>query len=281
MPESFSSPGQKWKPKNIHLFIPDNERAQRIGERLQRMLETAGLPLASEVTSSDDLVLTLGGDGTFLEALHKYHHIGPVFCGINAGNLGFLHEIDEDNLIQAVDRLLKGQTFLEYHRSLSVEVIKEPGTEIVNTFQSFNDVVVERRAARALRLSLRIDGHDLGSMIADGILVATAGGSTGYALAARGAVIHPDCPVIQIIPLHAHRSRISFSLDVPLIVPQAAVVEIEPAWSPLRTPRLVIDGQERPFNEGEMIRVSPAEGTIRILRMGIAGFWERMREKFR
>lgn len=270
-----------WKPRNVHLYIPDNERAQRIGERLQRMLETAGLPLSPEVTSSDDLVLTLGGDGTFLEALHRFYDKDPVFCGVNAGHLGFLHEIDEDNLIQALDRLLKGQTTLVEHPVLQVDVLEEPRGNAVRSYRAFNDLVVERKATRALRINLRIDGHDVGTMVADGVLVATASGSTGYALAARGAVIHPSCPVFQIIPLHAHRSRISFSLDLPLVVPHESTIEIEPAWSQVRSPRLVIDGNAMSFEEGEAVKVGLAAEKIRILRLGIAGFWSRLREKFR
>lgn len=280
MSDHAVTPGSSWKPRKIHLYIPDNERAQRIGDRLQRMLETAGLPVSPQVEDSDDLVLALGGDGTFLEAVHRYHEIGPVFCGVNAGNLGFLHEINEDNLVQAVDRLLKGQTAIEEHHLMSVEIVNEDQNS-TRTVQAFNDLVVERHATRALRLSLKIDDHDLGTIVADGILITSPAGSTGYAMAARGAIVHPSCNVLQIVPLHPHSSRISFSLDLPLIVPPDAAIEIQFAWSSVRQPRLVVDGEQVPLGKGDSVRARRSTDKVRILRLGIADFWDRLREKFR
>ncbi|HEY8449972.1 MAG TPA: NAD(+)/NADH kinase, partial [Bacillota bacterium] len=267
-----------WKPRKIHLFAPDRDRAKRIGDRLERMLQTAGLPLTAQPESADDLVISIGGDGTFLSALRRYRALNPVFCGVNAGHLGFLHEIDEDNLIPAVDRILKGQYFLEEHGLLAVQVLAAEGRAVRN-HRAFNDVVVERRDTRTLRLLARVDGTELGPLIGDGVLVTSAGGSTAYALAAGGAIVHPACPVLQLIPLHAHRSRIAASLYAPLIVPLDAVIELEPLWSQNRMPRLVIDGEEVALEEGERVRIERAPEGVRILRLGIASFWDRLREK--
>ena len=259
------------RPRRIHLFAPGGERALQIKERLTRILETAGLEPIAEPQGPDDLVLSLGGDGTFLEALRRYRQVDPVFCGINAGNLGFLQEVDSDNLIAAVDRLVQGNFTISRHPLL---VVEPTGGE------AFNDVVVERADTRTLRLVLHVDGHPLGPVVADGVLVATPLGSTAYALAARGAVVHPDSDVLQILAINPHPSRLTRALTAPLIVPGDAVVEVEIDWNRRRQPRLVVDGAEYPLEPGSSVRIQRGPRAVRVLRLGLSGFWQRLSTKF-
>ncbi|HEX6988670.1 MAG TPA: NAD(+)/NADH kinase [Bacillota bacterium] len=265
------SPEGSQRLRRIHLFAPGGDRAQQVKDRLTRMLETAGLELVDEPQGPDDLVITLGGDGTFLEALRRYGRVDPVFCGINAGNLGFLQEIDSDNLVPAVERILQGRYAISRHGLLTVDPV---GGE------AFNDVVVERSDTRALRLVLRVDGQELGPVIADGVLVATPMGSTAYALAAGGAVVQPGADVLQILVINAHPSRLTRVLTAPLIVPGDAVVDVEIDWHRRRQPRLVIDGSEAPLEPGTHVRIRTGERAVRVLRLGLLGFWERLRAKF-
>lgn len=267
-----------WRPRRVHVFAPDGERTQRVRERLERMLETAGLARASAPAGPDDLVLSLGGDGTLLEALRRYRGVDPVFCGINTGSLGFLQEIDEDNLVPSLDRILNGPLRVYRHRLLEIQVLA--GDEALRSYQAFNDAVIERRDTRTLRMTLRIDDHDLGPLVADGLLVSTAEGSTAYAFAADGAVIHPGCRAMQVVALHAHRSRLARAIDAPLIVPRGAVVEVTVDWSQCRRPRLVVDGEQGALGRGERIRVGESRQSVRLLRLGLTDFWERLRDKF-
>lgn len=267
-----------WRPRRVHLFAPHNERAQRVHERLTRILETAGLTIIPAPEQPDDLVFSIGGDGTFLVAVRRFRDLNPVFCGVNTGRLGFLHEIDEENLVVAVDRLLKGEFDIETHPLLGITAINERGVE--RRYSAFNDMVVERRGTRTLHLTMSIDGYDLGPLIADGVLITTPGGSTAYALAAGGAILHPQSDVFQIIPLHPHVSRLHHSIDTPLVVPTSATVELTVAASEEREPRLVVDGDEAPFHPGERLVIGQDRQVVRILRLGLLSFWERLREKF-
>lgn len=267
-----------WRPHGIVLFAPNRERGERVRDRLQRMIETAGLELRDRPAGPDDLVLSLGGDGTFLEALRQYHDVDPVFCGVNVGNLGFLQEVDEDTLVPALDQIVNNRFTVEAYGLLAVARIRGQREERLQ--HAFNDIVLERRDTRTLRMTLRIDGNDLGPMVGDGLLVSTAGGSTAYAFSARGAVIHPACPVLQVVALHVHRSRLTHVIDAPLVVPDTATIEVEVEWSRHRRPRIVIDGEEGDIESGELLRIRRSDRTVRVLRLGMANFWERLRTKF-
>lgn len=257
--------------RRIHLFAHGGDRAQQIKDRLTRMLETAGLELVDQPEGPDDLVISLGGDGTFLEALRRFRQVDPIYCGINAGNLGFLQEIDSDNLIPAVSRILEGEFTVSRHALLAVDPL---GAE------AFNDVVVERSDTRTLRLVLSVDGQELGPVVADGLLVATPIGSTAYAVAAGGAVVHPDNDVLQIVTINPHPSHLTRTPRQPLIVPGDAVVEVEIDWNRRRLPRLAVDGAEMALEPGTKVRIRRADRSVRVLRLGLTGFWERLRAKF-
>jgi len=256
--------------RRIHLFTPGGERAQQVKARLTRMLQAAGRELVDEPQGPDDLVISLGGDGTFLEALRRYRRVDPVFCGINTGNLGFLQEIESDDLVPAVERILQGDFTVSHHKLLAVD---PPGGE------AFNDVVVERSDTRTLQMVLYVDGQALGLLVADGLLVATPVGSTGYAVAAGGAVVHPGCDVLQVLPINPHPSRLTRTPTAPLIIPGDAVVEVEIDWHRRRLPRLVIDGAEAAIEPGSKLRIRRSDRSVRLLRLGLTGFWERIRTK--
>ncbi|MFO7246632.1 MAG: NAD(+)/NADH kinase [Thermaerobacter sp.] len=255
----------------IHLFAHAGDRAQQVKDRLARMLEMAGMQLVDEPAGPDDLVISLGGDGTFLDALRRYRAVDPVFCGINAGRLGFLQEADSDNLVAAVDRIVQGRYTISRLPLLHVEPFDT---------EAFNDVVVERSDTRTLRLVLHVDGQELGPVVADGILVATPSGSTAYAVAAGGAVVHPDSDVMQVVTINAHPSRLTLTPAFPLVLPGDSVVEIGIEGNPRRLPRLVVDGVETPLETGITVRVRKSPRSVRVLRLGLGGYWERLRAKF-
>ena len=223
-------------------------------------------------------MFSLGGDGTFLAALRRFRQLDPVFCGINAGHLGFLQEIDEDTLIPALDRILKGEYVIEEHHLLDVVLLQ--GQRETSALQAFNDVVIERRDTRTLRLTLKVDGTELGPVVADGLLVATTAGSTAYAFAAGGAVVHPACPVLQVLAINAHRSRLTRAIDAPLIVPHDAVIDVAVDWTRERQARLVLDGEEAAVTPGDQVRIRRSRQRVRVLRLGLVNFWERLRSKF-
>ena len=166
-------------------------------------------------------VFVLGGDGTFLSAVRWIGDQSIPILGIKFGDVGFLAETSEENLLSAAEIVLKNQFTINKRMRLLVRVIRDEKERAHETI--LNDIVINRGAiARLANIDTYIDDHYLTTYRADGLIVATPTGSTAYTLAAGGPIIHPDVPSIILTPI------CPFTLtNRPLIVPDAVAIKIK------------------------------------------------------
>ncbi len=162
----------------------------------------------------------LGGDGTFLSAVHWVGDREIPLLGVKFGDLGFLAEIAEENLFEAADRVLKGEFKISPRMRLDVQVTRKGKALVRETV--LNDIVINRGAlARLANVITHINGHYLTTFRADGLIIATPTGSTAYSLAAGGPVVHPKVPGFIITPI------CPFTLtNRPLIVPDEVEITL-------------------------------------------------------
>jgi NAD+ kinase len=196
------------------LHHPKLPATQPVAEQMARETEARGAAawigstwdeeaVASEIANLD-LLVTLGGDGSILRAARMAGAYGVPVLGVKMGRLGFLAELEPDQWSVALPRLLAGEYWLEERMMLYAEYHHG---ENCRQYEALNDVVVSRGSlARIVRLETYIDGSYLTEYAADGLIVATATGSTGYALAAGGPILPPELPNILLIPIAAHLS---------------------------------------------------------------------------
>lgn len=182
-------------------------------------------------------VLVLGGDGTFLSAVRWIGDQSIPVLGIKFGEVGFLAEISEDRLFDAVEAVLNNRFSTSPRMRLLVKVFrndKEIACESV-----LNDVVINKGAlARLAHIETYINDHYLTTYRADGLIIATTTGSTAYSLAAGGPVIHPSVPAIIMTPI------CPFTLtNRPLIIPDTSSIKIK-LEKPLSNIMLTFDGQQ-------------------------------------
>ena len=151
-----------------------------------------------------DLVVSLGGDGSILRAVHLLDgHRAPVL-GVNHGELGYLTAVEPDDAGAAVGRTLAGDHDIEERMMLRIEVRRADGTPVI-VDHALNEVVVARTAAsQTVRLGVSLDGEFLTSYAADGLIAATPTGSTAYAFSARGPIVDPVHRAIQLTPVSPH-----------------------------------------------------------------------------
>jgi NAD+ kinase len=156
-----------------------------------------------ELVEKCDLILVLGGDGTFISMARRMTSRSVPMMGINMGTLGFLTEVKKGEALQMVDRVLAGTFKVSEHILLESLLIRD-GKEIARQIVS-NDVVVHKAAiARIIELETSINKNLVTTMRADGLIVATPAGSTAYSLAAGGPVIEPQVPALVITPISPH-----------------------------------------------------------------------------
>jgi NAD+ kinase len=168
------------------------------------------------------VALTLGGDGTLLNTTRELAPHGIAVCGINMGQLGFLTEIELSDLTPALEKIIRGDYSIEERQMLNVAILRD--NEQLLSASALNDAVVAKGGfSRMIRLKLFIDGHLTANYPADGLIVATSTGSTGYSLSAGGPIVSPALRVTVITPICPH------SLNTrSLIVSDKEEVRIEP-----------------------------------------------------
>ena len=150
-----------------------------------------------------DLVLVLGGDGTYLQAVKYVSDHSIPFLGINMGSLGFLTVHRQESMIHCLESILQGKMVLE-KRSL-IDISLERNKKNKESFSALNDMVIERGSfSHLINISITIKNQNIYSVKADGLIISSPTGSTAYNLAAGGPILHPDVNSFAITPICSH-----------------------------------------------------------------------------
>ncbi len=219
--------------QNLVGFVHDPRRPEA-AELVAFLVKTLGLQQTSWVASSTELdvsgeslaetsvVITAGGDGTILRVVQLAAPYSVPVLGINMGRVGFMTEVAADEAAEKMPFYLSGRARVEERMMLQASVTSRAGGGPHLTFHALNDAVVSRGAIpRLLDIQVVVDGAPLATHRADGVISATATGSTAYALSAGGPVVYPEARVLLIQPLASH-----MSLQTGLIIPGDSVVEL-------------------------------------------------------
>ena len=168
-----------------------------------------------------DLLVVIGGDGTIFRAIRELGDRPVPILGINRGAIGFLSEIDVNELEDALPQLLRGHGTIEDRYPLLVEVLR--GKKVVFRGRALNEAVIAQGAiARLLNLQTTVHGEPLTTYRADGLIIATPTGSTAYSLSAGGPIVHPRLGALILTPINPH----SFT-QKPIVLPRGDTVEVE------------------------------------------------------
>lgn len=234
--------------------------------------------LDQEVTVADlELAIVLGGDGTILRAVDLVRGGTAPVLGINMGHVGFLAEIEADDMDDAVRRVIERDYDVEERMALSVRVKDGSGAVVYETW-ALNEATVEKASReRMLEVVLEVDRRPLSAFGCDGVVIATPTGSTAYNFSAGGPVIWPDVEAVAVVPLSAHAL-----FARPLVISPEASVAIEVGAGTNGTGILWADGrrsQELP--PGARVVVRRSKTPVRLARLHPAAFTDRLVRKFR
>ncbi len=255
------------------VYHPLNKDAHSLAKKLAGFLCSSGVKswLSSawegdEVRGNingSDLILTIGGDGTILRTAQAVAPHSVPITGINLGRLGFLTELAADEAIEKISNLLAGGGWLDERAMLEAEIIAAgEGRESAHRFFALNDVVVARgEIARIIDVEASIDGELLTTYKADGVIIATATGSTGYSLSAGGPVLHPQADDFLLVPILP-----CLSLKHALVLPAKTVVELKVGT--IHKAVLSVDGHiSLPLAGGTSIMIKQSPVKTRFLRV--------------
>lgn len=224
--------------------------------------------------STADLVVCIGGDGTMLRATGLLDGAPVPLLGVNVGVLGYLTEVEPDDLDTALLRAVTGDVRIEPRMMLEVHVMRHDGSS-EGRWLAVNEASLEKReAGHTVRLRVRIDGEVFTTYQADGLVVATPTGSTAYSLSARGPVVSPSHWAVLLTPVAPHQL-----FDRSLVLGPTEPVEIEVLEH--RMVDLAIDGRRvATLREGDRVRTEPAEQAAQFIRLGPDRFHQVLKAKF-
>lgn len=257
-----------------------------IKDTILRISDTEGIPWTvltyedgtpDDLIKASDIVISVGGDGTFLKTASRIMTLKeestPVL-GFNLGTLGLLTECESDNFEQAVSKLIKGEYFIEDRRVLKATVCDESGKVKFEDY-ALNDCVIERASLTGVAyLELRISGNFVDNYPCDGIVIATQTGSTAYSMSAGGPIVEPGNDVTVVTPVCAH-----FTDGRPIVAKATSPIEISLCRE---HPGLFVtaDGHSSVnFGYGDRLFCSAAEKCVKIIRIDPPNFYVALRNK--
>ena len=251
--------------RDVQLMLPMHEA------RFFGCAETYGVENIEQAPA--DMALSLGGDGTLLGVCHRYGRNEVPVCGINIGTLGFMADIELDELEDRLEKILVGGYYIE-QRLLLAGFVKSNGRERF-LGNAINDVVVTKGGmARMLRLGLSINETHLMDYKADGIIVASPTGSTAYSLSAGGPIMNPTIQALLVTPICAH----TFNMR-PRVVNEHDVIHIHIA-AVHQDILVTFDGQESfPLLPGDEVVVRKAQQSARIVKFEDQDYYRILRTK--
>jgi NAD+ kinase len=267
-------------------YNPTAEAAMDLRERAEGWCSMRGIDhwaltaadfdgLRRELPSTDALVV-LGGDGTFLRAVRGAVESGTPLLGVNVGKVGFLSMVESDGLDRVLGQLAAGEYEIEDRMGLEGRILRGGrGAAAAERHVALNDVVVARGSlARVCRLDVSIDDSHLATFIADGLVVASPTGSTGYSFSAGGPIVAPATRNLIVTPIAGYLSAIRS-----IVVEPSRVVRcrVQDAYEAL----VSIDGREDiPIAVGDVVEVRAIEAPIRFVQpSGAVPFWDLVRHK--
>lgn len=242
------------------------------GDRKQKSYQYTD---ANQVPKETECIITLGGDGTLIQAARDLAGREIPIIGVNLGTLGYLTQISKkEDIPGMLDDLIADQYQIENRMMLTGSVYRD-GTRIYEGL-ALNEIVVTRRELlKVLKFRIYVDGERLNEYAADGMIVATPTGSTAYNLSAGGPIVEPGAQMIVLTPICPH------SLNVrSIVLPCEDLVEIEILGNESRKQVAVYDGDTTAeLDIGDRIRIEKSEIQTRLIKLKHISFLDNLREK--
>jgi NAD+ kinase len=258
------------------LYLPLRSDSARLAQEVTRSLESHALAIwqgsvddeaaLCQAAQELDLLITLGGDGTIVHAVRSVARAGVPILGVNLGRLGFLAEVEPAEIETAIAAVLSGHYKIEERMMLHAELHREG--QLLFSGEAINDVVIGRgRTLRTVHIAVDVDGHYVMTQTADGIIVSTPTGSTGYCLSAGGPIVTPDLASMTITPIAPH-----LAMAHAIVIPAERKLGLRLAKAQDAT--LTVDGQvDVDLKMGDQVYCTASAHVARFIRFGNDGYF--------
>lgn len=276
--------GRKISKLNLQFFYHVFEHVQSFGwsiileQELAKSLEQKGTMNFSYQTfnSHEDLrngvglVISIGGDGTFLKCVSYINDSEVPILGINTGRLGFLANVSKDQISEALNEIKLKNYVFQKRSLLRVEV----AGSVEGEFFAMNELAIHKKDSSSMvSVNVFLDGNFLNSFWSDGLIVSTPTGSTAYSLSCGGPIITPGCQVHILTPIAPHNLNVR-----PVVVPDHMPIKLSVEGRG-RSYLMSIDGKSTSIKQGQEITITKADFMINVIKFENNNFLDTIRNK--
>ncbi|MCL1950796.1 MAG: NAD kinase [Turicibacter sp.] len=258
----------------VTIFANERPKSQKVKVELEGKLATAGIALDAE---NPDIVFTIGGDGTVLEAVHHYLHLYETvkFIGIHTGHLGYYTDWLPEELDELVDFIQKEKQHVSHYPLLSITLCT--GEVGCREMFALNELTLVN-ARRTQHLNITIDDLFFESFRGTGICCATPTGSTAYNKSLGGALLYPSIEAFQMTEMASINNNVYRTIGSPLIIPKEQVLTIQS--ENFQDIILTTDHMSDRFDDITEVKVCVSDRKIMFVKRKETLFWERVKQHF-
>lgn len=256
------------------------EISEKIKSIMEEKFNKSGFATSDNIEDETELVISIGGDGSFLKAARDLNFPTLPFICVNTGHLGFFAEIlpDESEIDYFIDCYRNMYYEVNEIDLLEIEIIKDKEKTIK---EAINELVVRGNKSRTAHLDLHVNGNYMETFSGDGLIISTSTGSTAYNYSAGGSIVDNRLKIMQITPISPISTNAFRSFTSSIILPsEDSEISIIPEYKNESTIILVIDGEETKLSGVSMIKTRQSEKQIKLLRLSDYEFWDRVYMKF-
>lgn len=264
--------------RKIFIFANESESSKYTEKQLRKKLDKSGYTIYNSYSDDVDLLICIGGDGTFLEAMHRFNFPSMPIIGINTGHLGMFQEIAPNMLDDFIFNYSQERYALQKLSTVKMIVKTREG---VQEYLGLNEVLIKANATYSVHLNISIDGNFIERFSGDGILIATPAGSTAYNYSLGGSIVDPRLEVLQVTPIAPMNTTAYRSFTSSILLPSDLSLQIVPDMQDReRAIRVVYDGFSLEYEDFEEIEVCFSDVSVNLMRFENYDFWRKVKSKF-
>ena len=263
--------------KKVFIFSNFKDNSQAALAELKDILNARGYQILDEYSDSADLLMCIGGDGTFLSFIHKCRFPKAPVLGVNTGHLGFFQECSPERMSEAIDDIEAGRH--------SIQKIKPLQARIVTARNQFyriglNEILVRGQYSHVSQFSVSIDDTKVQDFSGDSILVSTPVGSTAYNYSLDGALVSPDLDVLQLTPVAPMNTSAYRCFHSSILLPANERIVISGIGRSTRgTIILSFDGRTHEFSNVEYVEITQSDKEVHLIRNPDYDYWKKLSSK--
>ena len=261
----------------VNIFTNNEPVSLDAMEYIRHELIERGYTVTSEYSPDACLIICIGGDGAFLETVHNCDFPSTPILGINTGHLGFFQEIEVNQIASFMEDFMSGDYTIQKLTTVKCQVEGSDGS--IYHHEGLNEIAIKGRQSYAVHLDISIDGILIQKFSGDGVLCATAAGSTAYNYSLGGSIVDPRINLLQLTPIAPMITIAYRSFTSSLLLPSDKTITFVPEE---RDERIFIinDGIETGYRNVRSIQVTVSDKTIRLIRFKDYDFWSKVKSKF-